>query len=73
MDFIFDLLKETEKGSENDFHFFIVSNSGEFQLPEMKKYCSQPKLLHSEISKIHIFTLHVRNKIAIPKKSSYSF
>ena len=51
-------------GSEVDFHFLIVSNRGECQLPgtffEMKKFCSLAKLSHFEIAKIHTITLSAR-------------
>ena len=53
-------LKCPAGGSEVDFHFFIVSNRRECQLPrtffEMKKYYSSPKLSHFEIAKIHTIT-----------------
>ena len=48
-------------GSEVDFHFFVLSDIGEWQLPGtffgMKKYCSSPKLLNFQIVKIHTITL----------------
>ena len=60
--------------SEVDFHFFVVSHSGAWRLPEtffgMKKYCSWQKLLNFQIAKIHIITLHAQTLIAIPRKST---
>ena len=56
-------------GSVVDFHSFVVSYRGEWQLLGtffgMKRYCSWPKLSNFEISKMHTITLRARTLTAI--------
>ena len=51
------------------FDCFLCSYGGECQLPRIfvrkEKYCSQPKLSHFQILKIHKITLHMQTLIAI--------